>query len=241
MGPRNRSQSGLRRCDGSFFGGGFAPNDTSTVGQPQLLSGDNDLFLTLHTQYLHTEYVAVREALLALLAHSPRHGYELKTEFESVTGHVWQLNVGQVYTTLDRLERDGLVRPLSESPSVGDPSTAAPTAKRAYEITHDGRAELSRWYSETDADEAPPRDEALLKVLLASARSAAEGLAVVTKQRKRGLDQLRRLRVLPAADDLSANIVRDARSARIEGELAWLDRCEARLVLAAKSSRGGNP
>jgi DNA-binding PadR family transcriptional regulator len=209
--------------------------------------------LTIHTQYLHTEYVAVREALLALLADSPRHGYELKTEFESVTGHVWLLNVGQVYTTLDRLERDGLVRPLSEA--VSDPTAVTATAvtatavtatavtvtaKRAYEITHAGREELSRWYSEADADEPPPRDEALLKVLLASARSAAEGLAVVTEQRKRGLDQLRKLRVLPAADDLSANIVRDARSARIEGELAWLDRCEARLVLAAKPSRGGN-
>jgi DNA-binding PadR family transcriptional regulator len=192
--------------------------------------------------------VAVREALLALLADSPRHGYELKTEFESVTGHVWPLNVGQVYTTLDRLERDGFVRPLSET--VGDPTAVTATAvtatavtvtaKRAYEITHAGREELSRWYSEADADEPPPRDEALLKVLLASARSAAEGLAVVTEQRKRGLDQLRKLRVLPAADDLSANIVRDARSARIEGELAWLDRCEARLVLAAKPSRGGN-
>jgi DNA-binding PadR family transcriptional regulator len=192
--------------------------------------------------------VAVREALLALLADSPRHGYELKTEFESVTGHVWPLNVGQVYTTLDRLERDGFVRPLSET--VGDPTAVTATAvtatavtataRRAYEITHAGREELSRWYSEADADEPPPRDEALLKVLLASARSAAEGLAVVTEQRKRGLDQLRKLRVLPAADDLSANIVRDARSARIEGELAWLDRCEARLVLAAKPSRGGN-
>jgi DNA-binding PadR family transcriptional regulator len=204
--------------------------------------------LTIHTQYLHTEYVAVREALLALLADSPRHGYELKTEFESVTGHVWPLNVGQVYTTLDRLGRDGFVRPLSET--IGDPTAVTATAvtvtavtataRRAYEITHAGREELSRWYSEADADEPPPRDESLLKVLLASARSAAEGLAVVTEQRKRGLDQLRKLRVLPAADDLSANIVRDARSARIEGELAWLDRCEARLVLAAKPSRGGN-
>jgi DNA-binding PadR family transcriptional regulator len=191
--------------------------------------------LDIHTQYLHTEYVAVREAILALLADSPRHGYELKTEFESVTGHVWPLNVGQVYTTLDRLERDGFVRPLAESAADGD----AATAKRAYEITHDGRSELNRWYTEADPDEPPPRDEALLKVLLASARNPQEGLAVVTDQRKRGLDQLRRLRVLPAAHDLSANIVRDARSARIEGELAWLDRCEARLVHAAKSSRGG--
>jgi DNA-binding PadR family transcriptional regulator len=179
--------------------------------------------------------VAVREALLALLVDSPRHGYELKTEFESVTAHVWPLNVGQVYTTLDRLERDGFVRPISEPSAEG-----GNTAKRAYEVTHDGRTELNRWFGEADTDEPPPRDEALLKVLLASARSAQEGLDVVTEQRKRGLAQLRRLRVLPPADDLSANIVRDARSARIEGELAWLDRCEARLVLEAKQSSGGN-
>ena len=100
--------------------------------------------------------MAVREALLALLADSPRHGYELKTEFETVTGRLWPLNVGQVYTTLDRLERDGLVRPLSESTHEPDPVNN----KRAFEITQEGRGELGRWYTHADGDEPPPRDEA---------------------------------------------------------------------------------
>ena len=47
--------------------------------------------------------MAVREGLLALLANGPRHGYQLKTGFESATGGMWPLNVGQVYTTLERL------------------------------------------------------------------------------------------------------------------------------------------
>jgi DNA-binding PadR family transcriptional regulator len=170
--------------------------------------------------------VAVREALLALLVDEARHGYELKTEFESATGRLWTLNVGQVYTTLDRLERDGLVR------SLGDDEK-----KRAYEITGEGRAELSRWYDESSGDEPPPRDEALLKVLLASSRSIANGLAVVADQRRHCLDQLHKLRALPANDDLTAHIVRDARTARIEGELTWLDRCEARLVKSTRASR----
>jgi DNA-binding PadR family transcriptional regulator len=49
--------------------------------------------------------MSVREGLLALLAEGPRNGHQLKIEFEAVTGGVWPLNVGQVYTTLDRLAR----------------------------------------------------------------------------------------------------------------------------------------
>ena len=53
--------------------------------------------------------MAVKDALLALLAKEPKHGYELKSQFDAATGESWPLNVGQVYTTLQRLERDGLV------------------------------------------------------------------------------------------------------------------------------------
>ena len=74
--------------------------------------------------------MAVREGLLALLNEGPRHGYQLKTEFEAATGGVWPLNVGQVYTTLDRLERDGLVG-IAES-----------GGQKVYSITSDGVAAL---------------------------------------------------------------------------------------------------
>jgi DNA-binding PadR family transcriptional regulator len=50
--------------------------------------------------------VSVRHALLALLSEGPKYGLQLREEFEARTGEVWPLNVGQVYTTLQRLERD---------------------------------------------------------------------------------------------------------------------------------------
>ena len=53
--------------------------------------------------------MSVRHALLALLSEGPKYGLQLRQEFEDRTGEVWPLNVGQVYTTLQRLERDGLV------------------------------------------------------------------------------------------------------------------------------------
>jgi DNA-binding PadR family transcriptional regulator len=53
--------------------------------------------------------MSVRHALLALLSEGPKYGLQLREEFEARTGDVWPLNVGQVYTTLQRLERDGLV------------------------------------------------------------------------------------------------------------------------------------
>ena len=77
--------------------------------------------------------MSTRHALLALLAQGPRHGYQLRVEFESATGTTRPLNIGQVYTTLTRLERDGLVRALPESDG----------GQRPYEITDAGRAALS--------------------------------------------------------------------------------------------------
>ena len=65
----------------------------------------------------------VREGLLALLADGPRNGYQLKVDFEAATGGVWPLNFGQVYTTLDRLARDGLVS--RAEPNGDEPNEAA--------------------------------------------------------------------------------------------------------------------
>ena len=72
--------------------------------------------------------MSVEHGLLALLERGTRYGYQLRTEFEHATGGTWPLNIGQVYTTLSRLERDGLVRALPESDG----------GQRPYEITDDG-------------------------------------------------------------------------------------------------------
>lgn len=82
--------------------------------------------------------MSVRHALLALLSEGPKYGLQLREEFEANTGQVWPLNVGQVYTTLQRLERDGLV-------AAADSESADPGPQKAYRITGAGSAELAEW------------------------------------------------------------------------------------------------
>lgn len=166
--------------------------------------------------------MAVREGLLAVLSGGPRHGYQIKTDFEQATGGVWRLNVGQVYTTLDRLERDGMVT-LDDS-----------GAAKVYSLTATGEQELARWWEAAPLDEAPPRDELMLKVLTALDRGRDHALRVIEAHRTvlTSLMQQRRRRMReegPLTESLATQIVNDALMLRAESDLRWLDQCEARL------------
>jgi DNA-binding PadR family transcriptional regulator len=176
--------------------------------------------------------MAVREGLLALLHEGPRYGYQLKTEFEAATGGVWPLNVGQVYTTLDRLERDGLVEVR------GIEGETAPSQK-TYAITVDGVAALGEWWEAVPADDPPPRDELMLKVLMAIERGDDHALRVITHQRTVLLTLLqakRKERRAAADETLAARLVTDALVARAEADLRWLDTCEEHLQRRAASA-----
>jgi DNA-binding PadR family transcriptional regulator len=177
--------------------------------------------LATYTEYAYTRYMAVREGLLALLADGPRHGYQLKTDFEAATGGVWPLNVGQVYTTLDRLERDGYV--------VVDLATVAPGQKQ-YVITPAGVDALGAWWQAVPSDEPPPRDELMLKVLMAVERGPDHALTVITRQRGvlTSLLQAKRRerRALDRDGEVAARLVTEALLARAEADLRWLDTCE---------------
>lgn len=174
--------------------------------------------------------MAVREGLLSLLEPGPRYGYQLKTEFEAVTGGVWTLNVGQVYTTLDRLERDGLVV-MTEA-----------EGQKSYELTAAGREELGAWWQAVPADEPPPRDELMLKVLMAIEKGLDHGLAVITRQRTALFSLLQQHRrndpgpnaALGGPSALAAQLVTDALVVRAEADLRWLDLCEARLTRSVR-------
>lgn len=202
---------------------------------------------------MHTAYVSVRLGLLALLDDADMHGYQLKSAFEARTGGVWPLNIGQVYTTLARLERDGLVA-TSTRDGDGDGGGGggaggrpADDRQHVYSITAAGRRVLADWFAESPAEDPPPRDELIAKVLLAAAGGSDRALAVVTAQRTAlfGALQARRraLRAARAADAdadvaavpggdeaLAAALVQDALVVRAESELRWLDQCEARLL-----------
>jgi DNA-binding PadR family transcriptional regulator len=172
--------------------------------------------------------MSAKHGLLALLERDPIHGYQLRAAFEESTGGIWPLNIGQVYTTLTHLERDGLVRPLP----VND------AGQRPYAITGVGRAKLAGWFATPISRIDRPRDELAIKLALALCTPGVDVRAVVQTQRSatlRTMQDYTRLKVgaegpadQPA--DLSWLLVLDAMLFQAEAEIRWLDHCEASLV-----------
>jgi len=152
------------------------------------------------------------------------YGYQLRVAFEESTGGTWPLNIGQVYTTLSRLERDELVRPLPK----GD------EGQRPYEITDAGRADLALWFATPVGQTDRPRDELAIKLALALTTPGVDVRAVVQTQRTATMRTLQEYTRLKArADrpaDLSWRLVLDAMLFQAEAEVRWLDHCEASLV-----------
>ena len=166
--------------------------------------------------------MSVRHALLALLSAGPKYGLQLRHEFEARTGEVWPLNVGQVYTTLQRLERDGLV----ESDGADD------GPQKGFTITPRGRDELSQWLQTPPAIAQPPRDELLIKVLVAVQVPGVDVHEVVQVHRRHLIELMQRYTAVKAdaaQDDVALALVVDAELFRIEAAVRWLDTADVRL------------
>jgi DNA-binding PadR family transcriptional regulator len=176
--------------------------------------------------------VSVRFGLLALLDEAPSHGYNLKTAFERRTGGSWALNIGQVYTTIQRLERDGLVESLGTADDGDD--------RREYRITPTGRAQLGEWFENPVVAEAPARDELTIKVLLAVAAGEVDVTALLQRQRRASIEQLqaytRRKAKADPERDVAFLILLDALIFRTEAEIRWLDACDARIRSLARTA-----
>ncbi|GGL38952.1 PadR family transcriptional regulator [Planomonospora parontospora] len=165
--------------------------------------------------------MAIRQGLLALLSQGPRYGYQLRSEFEASTGAIWPLNIGQVYTTLSRLERDGLVAPGEQDVQ----------GRVVYTITEAGRAEMERWLSTPVARSDRPRDELVVKLAMAVA-AGADPRPVIRAQRTATMRALQELtRAMAGAEGPAQRLVLDSMVFQAEAEQRWLDHCEA--VLAA--------
>lgn len=174
--------------------------------------------------------MSVKQGLLALLAQQPMYGAQLRAEFEARTGGTWPLNVGQVYSTLARLERDGLVE------AAGGPDG---DGRIAYRLTDDGRASVGRWWlTPVDRGDAP-RDELAIKLALAVTVEGVDVPAVVQTQRTqtlRGLQELTRLKLrADERDDIAWLLVLDNLVFAAEAEVRWLDHVEARLLRRART------
>lgn len=167
--------------------------------------------------------MTVRHALLALLSEGPKYGLQLRHEFEERTGEVWPLNVGQVYTTLQRLERDGLI----ESDG-GD--EAGP--QKSFRITTAGSAELETWLHTPPDLGSPPRDELVIKVLVAIRVPGVEVGEVIQRHRRHVIELMQewtRVKRDAGPDELSLPLVVDAELFRLDSVIRWLDAADARL------------
>ncbi|MFG3038734.1 PadR family transcriptional regulator [Streptomyces sp. NPDC048330] len=177
--------------------------------------------------------MSIRHGLLALLERGPRYGSQLRTEFESRTGATWPLNVGQVYTTLNRLERDGMVAQSGEDAA----------GHALYAITDDGRTELRTWFEKPVDRTSPARDELAIKLAMAVGAPSVDIRDVIQSQRRhtvKAMQDYTRLKAQALAaverggarerDDVAWLLVLEQLIFQTEAEARWLDHCEARLI-----------
>ncbi len=169
----------------------------------------------------------MRYAFLALLAKAPAHGYELKQAFEETFGDVWPpLNFGQIYTTLQRLERDALV----QSHEVPQDHRRD---KKVYELTPAGHAELRNWLAEPTTGPWL-KDEFFMKLVMAGLTDAADQAALIERQRRVYTQALHDLNTMAARsgsnpDAIPALLIEGA-ALHLQADLKWLELCEEALA-----------
>jgi len=159
----------------------------------------------------------IRGALLTLLSEGPKYGYQLKSEFEASTGAAWALNIGQVYNTLGRMERDGAVEPLGEDDE----------GRPRYQLSSAGRAELDQWLGGAVERSVASRDEVTMKVLMAAATGVVDPAGPIAVQRaasQRTLQDATAARV--AAAHVADRLHLDRLIVTTAAELRWLDIAE---------------
>lgn len=167
--------------------------------------------------------MSVAHAVLALLDEGPKYGLQLRQEFEARTGDVWPLNVGQVYTTLQRLERDGLVE--SDGAATDGP-------QKHFRITAPGKAELASWLRTPPDLSSPPRDELIIKVLVAAQMPDVNVHDVIQMHRRylvELMQQWTRIKEDAADDDIGHVLAIDAELFRLDSVARWLDAADGRL------------
>jgi len=157
------------------------------------------------------------------LSEEPKFGLRLKEEFEARTGSLWPLNVGQVYTTLQRLERDGSVVNIQEA--------GTSPSQRLYRLTGDGRHDLEDWLTNPPTETVPPRDELVIKIMVALSVPGIDIMSIIQVHRRQTIEAMQQLTAIKRrSEETELLMVVDAQLFRLEGVVRWLDSCEARLA-----------
>jgi DNA-binding PadR family transcriptional regulator len=161
-------------------------------------------------------------ALLGLLARDPKHGYDLKNELEQALGGHWEINFGQIYTTLARMERDKLVQVVAEDQDG--------RGKKTYQITPEGRKDLAAWLAEPVEKPRQLRDEFFIKLIIGRIAGEPDSSRIIDRQRQAYLTQLRDLTVLAGhAQDPNIELMVEGAILHLQADLRWLDLCDERL------------
>ena len=174
--------------------------------------------------------MSIKNGMLSLLTEGPKYGFQLKKEFEEATGNFWPLNVGQVYTTLGRMVRDGLVT----EEGVDD------EGQRSYRLSPTGHDEVKSWFGTPRVTDQYERDELTIKVAMAVAANRPDVEDMLQAQRSEAtsaLQSLTRRKSRLEPNDISQAVVLDAAIARLDAELRWLDLTSARLAGPKHSGR----
>ncbi|XBH20551.1 PadR family transcriptional regulator [Jonesiaceae bacterium BS-20] len=183
--------------------------------------------------------MSIKHGLLTILSTGPSHGYLMRQEFEARTGGTWPINISQIYSTLQRLERDGLVTTLDDSEPV------------AYSITAAGRTAVQNWWYSPTLRSTPERSEVSIKIALAVTTHGIDIERVITAQRIETMRALRDYTILKAnlpsdsdaettgtppptktateqAHSNAWELVLDSYIFTLEAEARWLDHIETR-------------
>jgi DNA-binding PadR family transcriptional regulator len=163
-----------------------------------------------------------QEVVLAMLAKEPSHGYQLRARLRQALGPLGEaLNAGQVYVTLTRLEKAGLV--------VSEPSTTGADRpdRKTYALTPTGQQRVAEWLAEVGWPK-PDLAEFHLKLVAAAAAGLDDPLSIVDAQRR---ELLRRLRdaqraALAEPKGSDAELVLEGIVLRLQADLRWLEACE---------------
>jgi DNA-binding PadR family transcriptional regulator len=171
-------------------------------------------------------------ALLGLLTHDPKHGYDLKNELEQALGGHWEINFGQIYTTLARMERDGLVEMVAEDRDG--------RGKKTYRLTDPGRKELTAWLEEPVEKPRQLRDEFFIKMVIGRLAGQPDPQPMIDRQRQAYLKQIRELTTLARqTEDQTIGLMVEGAILHLQADLRWLDLCDERLERGAQSIPNG--
>jgi len=181
--------------------------------------------------------MSVKFAMLGILAEKDLHGYELKSSFDEKVGEFWSLNYGQIYTTLDRLEKEDLVTHDRQA------QDRRPDRK-IYSITRKGREELDEWLSTPVGKVRALRDEFFIKLVFMDKHDPAPVLELIEKQKALYLKQMTRLTHRKVtlkkkpydSDTLTTELLMDAGLLHAEADIKWLTLCAEKIktVMGAK-------